>query len=216
MPAVQAAPVTGADERWAQAQALLDGVAPEAARRRLRRGQRQLLIGCAVALLVAFGIMLTVLAWSGDGPGDDSDDSDDEALWRTVAGLVLMLAGLGIAAPSAFRLLRDVRLREQWRTPLLALDLAQRRDLARQVSGRIPADPAHLPLARHLAESLVRQSPPPRMLLGLLIMVTGQSINSWSLWSVVALLGLGLAWQAALRSTRHARAFLDAHPEPPA
>ncbi|SDE86461.1 hypothetical protein SAMN05660485_01912 [Blastococcus fimeti] len=166
-----------------------------------------MVLGAGVASLVAVGIVALLVDWSADG-------SDDDPLWHSVTGLTLMLVGIVIAAPPAFRFLRDVRLREQWSTPLLALDLAQRRELARQVSGRIPADPAHLPLARHLAESLVRQSPPPRMFLGLLILATGQLVSSPSWWSALTLAGFGLAAWGSRRGTRNARAFLDAHPEP--
>lgn len=190
-----------------QAQNLLDGSPSPAAQRRLRRGRRSLALGAGIAALVAVGIVVLLVDWSADG-------TDDDPLWRSVTGLALMLVGIGLAAPSAVRFLREVRLREQWSTPLLALDLGQRRELARQVAGRIPADPAHLPLARHLAESLVRQSVPPRMLLGLMILAVGQLISSWSWWSVVALLGLGLASWGSHSGPRNARAFLDAHPAP--
>lgn len=201
--------MNGADERWAQAQALLDGVASEAAHRRLRRGQRRLLVGAVVGLAVGLAVVLLLLG------GSDAGGSDDEPAWRTVTGLVVMLAGFVIAVPSTVRFLRDVRMRDQWRTPLLALDLGQRRELVRQVNGQSPADPAHLPLARHLAESLVRQTLPPRMLLGLLVLVVGQLIGSPSWWSVVGLLGVGLAWASSLRTAGRARAFLAAHPEQP-
>jgi hypothetical protein len=95
----------------------------------------------------------------------------------------------------------------------MVLRPSQRRHLTREVLGRVPADPAHLPLARHLADTLVRQDLEPRVRLGFTLLVVGQLIISLSWWWVAMLVLLALSRPAMSRRTRRAQAFLDAHPD---
>lgn len=201
--------MTSDAERWAQAQELLDGIPSDAAQRRLRRAQRLNLLGLAVVLAVVLGSMFALDVWSGS---DAQSDSDDTPLWRSITGLVVLLAGAVVAFRAALRQIRRNPWRDAWRTPLLVLRLSQRRHLTREVVGRAPADPAHVPLARHLATMFVRQSLEPRLALGLLLVVVGQLVMSasWGWATVVVLLAAG--WPVLTRRNRRAQAYLDAHP----
>jgi MFS family permease len=202
--------VTPDENRWSEAQALLDGTPSETAQQRLRRGRRIFLLGLVVALVVGAAAGAGVLAWSGS---DTGSASEDQPLWRSIVGLLVMLAGLVVAAPAVLRVIRENPWRDGWRTPLLALRMSQRRHLLKQVLGRMPADPAHLPLARHLAETLVRQTLSPTLALGVLLLAIGQLItsSSWFWAGVVVLLVAG--WPLMRRRTRRVQKFLDAHPD---
>lgn len=200
--------MTSDEDRWAQAQSLLDGTASEAVQRRLHRAQRLQLLLLVVVLAVVFGGMFALGVFSDS---DAPSDSDDAPLWRLLAGLLVMLAGLVLAFPAAVRQVRGNMLRDNWRSPLLALRIRQRRHLLREVMGRVPADPAHVPLARHLATSLARQTVEPRLALGVLLLAIGQLIStaSW-FWAAVVVLLVG-ARPLMRRRTRRVQGFLDAH-----
>ncbi|MDT0276485.1 hypothetical protein [Blastococcus goldschmidtiae] len=160
-------------------------------------------------LAVGLGAVFALDVW----PGPDAEsDSDDPPVWRSLIGLLIMLAGVVVAFPAALRQLRKSQLREAWRTPLLVLRLSQRRQLTREVLGRVPADPAHLPLARHLAETLVRQDLEPRLRWGLVLLGAGQLIGSLSWWWIGVLIVLAVSRPVMARRTRRVQAFLDAHP----
>ena len=200
--------VTPDENRWSEALSLLDGNPPEAAQRRLRRARRlQMLV---LVLLVAAGVGAL---FALDASAGAESDSDDEPLWRSLTGLVVLLAGIVVALPAGVRQLREGLFRDAWYTPLMVLRMSQRRHLDREVMGRIPADPAHLRLARHLAETVVRQELEPKVRLGLTLLVIGQLIISLSWWWVAVLLVLAVSRPAMARRTRRARAFLDAHSE---
>jgi hypothetical protein len=200
--------VTSDEDRWAQAQSILDGTASEGTKQQLRRAQRRNLLIVAGLVVVVLGVVVAVV-WSGDGPQSDSDDAP---LWRSLTGLLVMLAGIVVAFPAVRRQFRQASWREGWHTPLPVLRLSQRRHLTREVLGRVPADPAHVPLGRHLAAMLVRQSLEPRLALGGLLLIAGQLVLSASWFWAVALALLVAGWPATVRRNRRAQAFLDAHP----
>ena len=152
---------------------------------------------------------VVAVVWSVDeAPGH----SEDAPVWRSVTGLLVMLAGIVVAFPAVRRQLRRNRLRDGWRTPLLVLRLGQRRHLTREVLGRVPADPDHVPLGRHLAGMFVRQTLEPRLVSGLVLLIAGQLVISASwFWLVVGAL-LVAAWPSMVRRNRRARAYLDEHP----
>lgn len=203
--------MTSDEDRWSEAQSLLEGTPSEPALQRRRRGRWTFLLVLVIALAVGMAAGLAVIAWSGA----DGSESDDRPLWRSITGLLLILAGMVVAAPAVFRLIRANGLRDGWRTPLVALDMNQRRHLLRQVRGRVPADPAHLPLARHLAETLLRQVGTPTLVLGVVLLAAGQLSLSGS-WFWAALLVLMVAsWPLQVRRTSRIHEFLAQHPADP-
>lgn len=200
--------VTTDEDRWDQALSILDGSPSEEARRRLRRAQRLNLLAVAAVVVIVLGIV-AAFVWSGDGA---QSESADPPAWRSLTGLLVMLAGIVVAFPAVRRQFRQASWRDGWRTPLLVLRLGQRRHLAREVLGRVPFDPAHVPLGRHLATMFVRQSVEPRLALGVLLVVAGQFVISASwFWAVVAALMVA-GRPLMVRRNRRAQAYLDAHP----
>jgi MFS family permease len=200
--------VTSDEDSWAQAQSILDGTASEETKQRLRRAQRRNLLVVAGVVVVVLGAV-AALVLSGDG---GSSDSHDVPVWRTLTGLLVMLVGIVVAFPAVRRQVRRSSWREGWRTPLPLLRMSQRRHLTREVLGRAPADPAHVPLGRHLATLFVRQSLEPRLALGVVVLIAGQLVLSASWFWAVVLALMVAGWPVTVRRNRRAQAFLDAHP----
>jgi len=206
------------EDRWAEAQSLLDGVPTESADRRLPRARRLTLLIVAAVVVVSAALALVALAWFGDGLPDGG--SDDGPLWRQVAGLVV--SGLAVVVLAVVLVVqwRGNRRRRAWRSPLLVLSRRQRKDLLAQVRGRAEVVPERLPLARHLAETLVDQRIAVALYLGLLLLYSGQLLTLQTSWWTV--LGVGYAVAGAVflpnvvRNARRAQTFLDAHPAEPA
>lgn len=200
--------MTSDEDRWAQARSILDGTPSEEAQHRLRRAQRRNLLAVAGVTLVVLGAV-AAFVWSADGaPGD----TENVPAWRSVTGLLVMLAGIVVAFPAVRRQFRQASWREGWRTPLLVLRPGQRRHLTREVLGRVPADPDHVPLGRHLAGILVRQTLEPRLALGVILVAVGQLVLSASwFWAVVIAL-LVACRPSMVRRNRRAQAYLDAQP----
>lgn len=204
---------TDDETRWADAESLLGDAPTESAERRLRRWevhQMVIVIG-AVVLGVAVFIGLGVVFQSSPG-----ERSAHVRGWQEVTGLVLMGIGLVVLIAALVVTTRSRRRVPMWRSPLMVLTRAQRKNLLEQVRGRTPLDPRRIRLARLLALQQVVQSRALLTPLGLGIGFLGQWVleqNGYQAAFAVVLLLL-LAAVAPLRLNRAlaARRFLAAHP----
>jgi len=195
------------DERWARALARVARGRPRTAEA-TRRGPRQLAwLLAVVGTLTALGLVLIALHLAGGGPA-----------WRqpvawTLTGVqtALCLGGAVVAWGSG-------TLRNSWPDVQPELTRDQRREVAAQLRGTVPVDPAHVPLVREWALCRVAQVP-------LLLLVVGfQQLRLGDLGDEGALdwfaLSLVVLWLGVLGSffvqLRRARRFLLAHPEPAA
>jgi hypothetical protein len=84
-----------------------------------------------------------------------------------------------------------------------------------EVRGRVPADPAHLPLARDLAQRLIDQRRPWVVLSGIAVLQVGQAIGMPATWRVLMAGGLTMLFVVgaalSVREARRCRRFLDRH-----
>jgi hypothetical protein len=200
------------EARWAEAQSILQsGPGPER-RRRLRRLRVRLRVLLVVLLVPA--VAVPFLASEDAGPSDGRGVSSGQEM----LGLVLLLGSLMVTGVGAFLLWRAFRGR--WVSPLVALRSGQNRELLAQVLGRAPLDPAHLGLARYVAETMLIQRPALSFLFsgGALVWVALAVLDPawWRLLVGLVLLTLALhsGWRAR-RNERQARRFLAQHPPGP-
>ena len=203
----------GEDEnRWAEAQRIVDGLPSEVLEARVRRTRRLtvLLVLALVILSVAAG--LAAVAWFGDEP----DVQRDEPLWQDVASVALTFVALVAIVVGVVGQWRAHRRLGGLRSPLMVLHRRQQQRLLHQLRGTVPVDPAHVPLVRHLAERLAAQRWLLIGQLGLLLSFVGQLIGSPSAWrlGLVVLFALGIAvvLPLVLRNERQAHRFLAEHP----
>ena len=198
--------------RWARAHARLGQGAPPEDELRARRRRRRVWIVAGVFVLVAVGAGFVVGALSADRPEPPSD----LAPWREVIGVVLASAGLlGVIVAGVLAWRAGVwRGLSSW--PTRGLSRAQQRHMTREVQGRAPVDPEHLPLARALARRLQLQGRLRPMWASLCLMQLGQLISADSWWRTVfpavALLFLLAAVAGQTFQVRRAERFLAAHP----
>ena len=205
------------DERWAQAQSVLDQQPTHAASARLRRRRQWALsagIG-ATLVSVAVGVLIYALL-SGDDGGSERADPPG---WQQVAGLVVLGIGMVIEVWGLVVMWRaGLWRRDRWAVPAAVLTRGQRKSLLDQVRGRVPADPARLPLARDTARRMLRQRGLVGLFVGILLIQVGGAISSPAPWrtlmagAFVVLYGV-LFWTME-RSGRRAQRFLAAHPDP--
>ena len=202
------------EDRWVEAQSLLDGLPTESAHQRLRRARRLNLLIVAVVVVLSATLGLVALAWFGDGSFDGG--SDDGPLWRQIAGLVISGLAVVVLVVVVVVQWRGNRRRRPWRSPLLVLSRRQRKGLLAEVRGRVAVVPEHLPLARYLAETLVDQRVSVALYLGLVLMYCGQVLTlhtSWWTAIAIAYTVLGAAFLPnVVRNARRAGRFLDEHP----
>jgi hypothetical protein len=96
------------------------------------------------------------------------------------------------------------------------LSRAQRKELLDQVRGRMPLEPARLPLARLIAEQRLSQRTVMVCNTGLAVGFAGQWITApspWRVWFAIAYaVLLAAAWPLVLRQTNGCRRFLAEHP----
>jgi hypothetical protein len=201
------------EARWAEAQSLLDRRPTESAEQRLRtaRCRRWLLLGVLLLVVGAAGAALG--AWLAE-PG--SAGAGDVGTWRVVVGFSLSGAGLLAMVVALFLQIRRTRRLRGWRSPLLVLSRAQRKELVGQVRGRISLQPRRLPLARHLAELQLIQEFLLIGQVGLLVHFAGLAIAEPETWRLV-IVWVGVPVWVALgivvfRESRRARRFLAQHP----
>lgn len=201
---------TDDEARWAEAESLLARAPTESAEQRLRRWRRiRVLAGLAVALLgVALGLVLFLVL------GVRTGASAEAPTWQAVTGLCIAGAGLILQTFGLVTFVRTTRRRQGALTsPLSVLTRGQRKELLAQVRGLHPTEAARLPLARALAEQLIRQRLMVLMNVGLAVLFTGQWITSPSIWRALLAVSfavvLAVAWMFLERDARRAQLFLD-------
>jgi hypothetical protein len=206
----------GDEDRWAQAQSILDDQPTQEADRRLRRFRRSvwLRIGGALVVAAAVGVLVGVLAVGSDG----SVDGVDVPAWQEVSGLVVQ--GVGVVVEIVgFVVMRRAGMfgRGRWSVPGAVLTRRQRTSLLRQVQGRQPVDPRRLSLVRDAARRMVVARAQLLLLVGILAIQVGQAVSSPSTWRFVlaaALVVLYVRLLAQLEgNARRAERFLAAHRE---
>jgi hypothetical protein len=202
------------EDRWAEAQSLLDRTPTESAEERLRRWRRlrlSFVIGLSAAGLV---LALVVVLLVGHGAADEAEPP----VWQQVAGLgVEVLALVVIVAGLVLQLKGNRRLRV-WSNPMAALTRGQRKQLIADVRGGGAVEPARLPLARYMAELLVHQRTALTGQVGMVVLFAGQWVVSPTAWRLNMVALMFVIWCASMfflrRDVSRARAFLDRHPDP--
>jgi hypothetical protein len=201
------------DARWAEAQALLDGLSTESGERRMRRNRRlRILLIVGLTLVAVVASLVGVLLIGGRRLASAGDVSTS----LTIVGLVVMGLGIVVMVVGLVLQFRANRRNGAWRSPLGVLTRRQRKEVLAQVRGRAPVDDRRIPLGRHLAQLLVSQ----RMLLigqtGMLLVFAGQWISRPSGWRIGLFVFFGIVLCVAglfmARDIRRAKRFLDAHP----
>lgn len=208
---------TDDERRWGEAEAILnqsgDPVVARAVKRRRTRTWLLLVAAVVVSLLIA-GVLGFVLAGSASDTGTAADDSDP--LWAVVLVLAALTFGAGLIVMGIVRLARDGQWGARWRAPTSVLTRSQRKQLRRQVVGQQPVDPAHLPLARDLAERTTRMTGLMMIFAGTAITQLGQAVTASRPWqqgvAASAVVMIAAAALAMRRDTRRARRFLTDHP----
>jgi hypothetical protein len=145
--AARGAQAASDEERWQQAVDLARGRPTPAALSGRRRAARRFLLGmAAVAVLsAAAGAVVGWLSASGDVGGSATGAGPEWLRWATfTAGVLLVVVGavLGIRAGNWGG---------AWRAPTTVLTRRQRREAVREMRGRVPARPEHLPVVLDLA-----------------------------------------------------------------
>ena len=194
------------DERWTAALARVARRTPRTAVA-IRRGPRQLAgLLAAVGVLTGLSLTLLVLQLVGAGPP-----------WRqTVAGVAAVLVVVLCPAAAVVAWLSGT-LRNSWLEVQSQLTRAQRRHVAGQLRGRVPVDPAHVPLVREWALRQVVQVPLALVAIGMQQLRMGDldggdGFHRWfGLGMLVVWLGVLGTSAVALQRVRR---FVRAHPEP--
>lgn len=204
------------EDRWAEAQSLLDRTPTESAARRLRRAQRNrwfLVVGVAVsgtALMV--GVVFLLRDGLAPGPGGEVSTA------RAVAGYSLSGLGVLLAVVGLFWQIRATRRARAFSSPLHVLTRRQRKDLLAQVRGRSAVQSERVALARHLAEMVEVQQWILVPQAGILVNFVGLWVAAPSTWNfaiaVVFAPMLVLAAVLIRRESRRMQRFLAAHPVP--
>ena len=197
------------EDRWAEAQSLLDRTPTESAQQRIRRWRRLMVLLIAGIVLLGLALAAAAAARFDDAPPGASDDGP---LWREIAGLVVSFVAVVLLGWAVIVQWRGNRRRMAWRSPLVALTRRQRKELWAQVRDGADVPHARLPLARHLADNLAGQRVLIVLNLGLLLMWTGQLIAAPSSWRLGLVVAYGVITAASvwlvLRRERPARRFL--------
>jgi drug/metabolite transporter (DMT)-like permease len=203
---------TADEERWAEALTALEHGPTPLIRARVRR-LRLVVLGVVVLLLIP---ALTIPFLRPDRP--DRPAHEEPATALEVAGLVVMGVAILVEFTAIVLLFRANRGR--WMSPLAALTQQQNRELRAHVRGQAPLPPERLPLARYLADSMLRQRPVVLVLLGAALLWAGMALLTPSLWRTAIAVAFGglvvAAWLTTRREERRATRFLGDHPEPAA
>ncbi|SOE02333.1 hypothetical protein [Blastococcus haudaquaticus] len=207
---------TDDENRWSEAQSLLDRKPTEPAERRLRRSRRRRLL-TALGASLFLGAPIGILAYRF---ADDAASSSpvDVPTGQVVAGVVLALAGLVLAGVGFVAQLRANRRMSAWNSPLYVLTKEQRKELLAVVRGRVTVGSDRLPLARHLASNTLQQRATLPLMLGVTAFWLGQAVALSSWWYAtmagVFVLLIGGSVPFVLRQERQARRFLEQYPAP--
>jgi hypothetical protein len=167
-----------------------------------------------VALAVGIVIGVTHAHSAHPAPGHRSWH-EDPSLPTEIVSLALLLLGAAVEAVALVRLFRDGTVRDNWRSPMLAVSWQERRRVLRQVRGRGPARPEDLPLARSAARRVTNQARSWLLYVGLGLVLAGQMIayRGWMRILELCIVGLFLLGAGFMtRDVRAARRFLAEHP----
>ena len=214
--ATRAAASASDEERWVEAQSILDRAPTDSAQQRLRRGRRTAVLwGLALLLMVA--ACVAVLTVTLHDSTTVYETSDDVPTWQAVSGLVISGLALLLMIATFVLMVRANRRLGTWRNPRLALSHGQRKELLAQVRGWTPAQAERVPLARYTAELLVSRRPVLGLNLAMVVMLLGQwiTLRSWFQPAMAGFVALnttifGLVFR---RDERRAKRFLDTHPD---
>jgi uncharacterized membrane protein len=213
------APTASDEERWIEAQSILDRTPTESAEQRIRGARR-----AAVLLPLALLLLLSACVVVGTVLLHDSttayETSDDVPRWQAVTGLVISGLAVLVMFAAFISMVRTNRRLRTWRSPLVALTRGQRKELLAQVRGRAPVRAERVPLARYTAELLTSRRPVLALNLAMVVMLLGQwiTLRSWIQPAMAGFVALSTAtfWLAFRRDERRAKRFLDTHPDPSA
>jgi hypothetical protein len=178
-----------------------------------RRGRRRFLL-VMMAAIAAGGLLGGFIAatdffdgsaafWGGEAPG-----------WATAVGGVLSLGGVAVAVAGFWWLTRNGYYRRNVGSRLWAESWSRRRNLVRQVRGRIPPRDEDRPLLPQVAEQMTDGLRFLLPLCGLALMQVGQAFVQWApgfvLLAAIFVGTMAAAGVSAWRSARDAKAFLAA------
>ena len=209
-------PVVGAvpdpaDRRWQDAQSVLDGRPSPGAERRRRR-QRTLRVGLIIAASVVAGLIGVLVEVFTGGRLPDADFTTPPLV--NDLGWVLLIGGLGLEIVGVAWMVRTGRWGRAWRTPLVNLTRADRKQLLQLIRRGDPVRAGREPVASYLAFRLTEQFPSLLIMGGLVVLETGSALqgNATGVWLLPVLLIL-LIYAAimTIRDTRRARRWLDRH-----
>ncbi|MGZ4572223.1 MAG: hypothetical protein ACXVXU_15235, partial [Blastococcus sp.] len=153
------------EERWAQAESILANNPTPSAQAQVRRVRTMLWLLLVGTMVLGLGLGVLAVVLFGHGHHRTSH----VPAWQEITGLAVELAGVVVEIAGIVTLRRRRQWGARWRAPTAVLTRAQRRSLVKQVRGRIPAEPARLPLTRDLAGRLADQR-------GLLVLYVGIAI----------------------------------------
>lgn len=158
------------EQRWAEAESVLDRQPTPEARQRIRRQRRLvwLLVGGGV-VVATVGLVILVLSHSPARPHQVPRHQE-------TAGLLVQLLGLVVTFTALVRQVRSDNWRERWTLPTTALTWRQRRELLAQLRARRPVDPARLRLLHDLATRLANPRGQVLMAVGLGLTTAGQTV----------------------------------------
>jgi FtsH-binding integral membrane protein len=206
------------DQRWSEAEAVLQGDPNPELRDRIRRRRTRIrtlsLAGfgvlCLGSLAVGAALGLHAKATGHDHPRPSPSTAQADT------GLALSLLGALIVIVGVVAIVRAGEWGSRWKTPTAMLNRTQKRDLRRQATGLAPADPARLPLSRHLARRVIVSRWILLFFAGLSLSAVGSAVGSPRVWrfgyAALVVLAMGYAAFAVERDVRRARRFLERHP----
>jgi hypothetical protein len=169
------------EQRWAEAESILDGEPTEFAVQELRRRRRRLriLIWSLVGFVVVIVAVSVAVVVFGHHHGHHAAHSR-VPVWQGITGLAFSGAGTVVIVVGLVGYVRSGAWRDAWRSPALVLTRAQRRELSKQIRGRTPPEPDRVRVARYVAE--LAAGPRARkyfafLLTGLVLELIGQLIT---------------------------------------
>ena len=204
------------EDRWAEAQSILDRAPTESAEQRIRRTRRLALsLNLVLVIGVSCAAFVTALMFA-DSPANEP--SPERPIWQRIAGLGISGLAICVLIAACVLIVRTNRRLGAWRSPMTVLTRQQRRELLVQVRGRVPAEAARVPVARYLAVLLLSRRPVLVLNAGIALMFVGQSVT-FGTWYQLALAGItavsiAALWFAFRRDEQRAQRFLDTHPDP--
>lgn len=200
------------EERWKQAVSLaLRSPSPAALDRRRRGARRYLLtVGSVLAVCAVVGGLVGWWTAAGSGRAAPAGDASPGWLHRTVFGAAVLLVVVGIVLATRARQWGNA-----WKAPTMALTRRQRREALRQVRGKAPVVPEHLPVVLDLARRLAATEGAVFIFAGnavLQLSLVGDRPWPLALVSAAAALAFLVVVGQLLVERRRAQRFLDRHP----